>query len=134
MRIVVVVEGVGVVGGYFGGALAPRWEDLWRRGATLQAPREHGLRVDDVGNNFVVRPVRPTNNPQALGAVDVVPLAVRGWQVPTARSGRNEPPSVQPRVPPPGRLACGNDGACAVSNREDAGPQSPDREAERSHR
>jgi ketopantoate reductase len=51
---------------------------LWRRGATLQAPREHGLRVDDVGNNFVVRPVRATNNPQALGAVDVVPLAVKG--------------------------------------------------------
>jgi ketopantoate reductase len=28
MRIVVVGEGVGVVGGYFGGALAPRWEDV----------------------------------------------------------------------------------------------------------
>jgi hypothetical protein len=30
--------------------------------------------------------------------------------------GRNEPPSVQPRVPSPGGLACGNDGACAVSD------------------
>ena len=47
--------------------------------------------------------------------------------------GRNEPPSV-PRVPSPGGLACGNDGACAVSDREDAGPQAPDSEAKRSHR
>jgi DNA-3-methyladenine glycosylase len=34
-------------------------------------------------------------------------------------------------VPSPDGLACGNDGACAVSDREDAGPRAPDSEAER---
>ena len=31
-----------------------------------------------------MRPVRATDNPQALGGVDVVLLAVKGWQVPEA--------------------------------------------------
>ena len=45
--------------------------------------------------------------------------------------GRNESPPVQPRVPSPGGLACWNDGACAVSDREDAGAYACDSEAER---
>ena len=51
MRIAAI--GVGVIGGYFGGALA-RGEDVAFvvRGTTLQALREHGLWVDDVGDDL----------------------------------------------------------------------------------
>jgi 2-dehydropantoate 2-reductase len=84
MRIAVV--GVGVVGSYFGGALARGGEDVVfvARQATLQAIREHGLRVDDVGNDFVVHSAEVTDDPQSVGPVDVVLLAVKGWQVPEA--------------------------------------------------
>lgn len=54
------------------------------RGATLQAIREHGLRVDDVGDDFVVHPAEATDDLQSIGPVDVVLLVVKGWQVPEA--------------------------------------------------
>ncbi len=84
MRIAVV--GAGVVGSYFGGALDRGGEDVTfvARGATLRALREGGLRVDSVADSFIVNPVRVTNDPRSLGAVDVVILAVKGWQVPEA--------------------------------------------------
>jgi 2-dehydropantoate 2-reductase len=48
------VVGVGVIGGYFDGALARGGEDVAfvARGTTLQALREHGLWVDDVGDDL----------------------------------------------------------------------------------
>jgi choline dehydrogenase-like flavoprotein len=81
MRIAVV--GAGVVGGYFGGHLAHAGEDVVfvERGATLKAIREHGLQVDGVDSNFVVRPAQATDDPTSVGPVDVVLLAVKGWQV-----------------------------------------------------
>lgn len=81
MRIAAV--GAGVVGGYFGGHLAHAGEDVVfvERGATLQASREHGLQVDSVEGNFVVRPAQATDDPKSVGPVDVVLLAVKGWQV-----------------------------------------------------
>ncbi len=81
MRIAVV--GVGVVGGYFGGYLAHAGEDVTfiDRGATLAALRDKGLRVDDVTAGFVVRPVKAADDPRSVGPVDIVLLAVKGWQV-----------------------------------------------------
>ncbi|MGE5443787.1 MAG: ketopantoate reductase family protein [Ignavibacteriales bacterium] len=81
MRIAVV--GAGVVGGYFGGHLAHAGEDIVfvERGRTLQALREHGLQVESVDGNFIVRSAQATDNPKSVGAVDMVLLAVKGWQV-----------------------------------------------------
>jgi 2-dehydropantoate 2-reductase len=80
MRIAVI--GAGVVGGYFGGKLARGGVDVVfiARGATLQALREHGLRVDSEEGNFAVPHPRATDDPATAGPVDVVLVAVKGWQ------------------------------------------------------
>src|SRR5215472_11763682 len=84
MRIA--IFGTGAVGGYFGGRLAQAGEDVTfvARGAPLKALRESGLRVESVDGDFVVYPVHATENAMDIGAVDVVLLAVKAWQVPEA--------------------------------------------------
>lgn len=84
MRIAVV--GAGAVGGYFGGKLACTGQDVTfvARGAHLAAMQASGLRVDSVDGDFVVHPVRVTDNAAEIGPVDVALLAVKGWQVPEA--------------------------------------------------
>lgn len=79
MRIAVV--GAGGVGGYFGGKLAHAGEDVVfiARGATLDALRTRGLRVDSVFGDFVVDRVDATDQPS--GTADVILLAVKSWQV-----------------------------------------------------
>ena len=82
----IAVFGSGGVGGYFGGRLAEAGEDVHfiARGAHLAAIRERGLRVSSVDGDFQVRPARVTDDPSALGPVDVVLLGVKAWQVPRA--------------------------------------------------
>ncbi len=84
MRIA--VFGSGAVGGYFGGRLAQAGEDVAfiARGDHLAAIRQHGLRVTSVAGDFEVQPARATDDPSALGPVDVVLLGVKAWQVPQA--------------------------------------------------
>jgi 2-dehydropantoate 2-reductase len=82
----VAVFGSGAVGGYFGGRLAEAGEDVQfvARGQHLAAIREHGLRVSSIEGDFLVRPARVTDDPHAVGSVDVVLLGVKAWQVPQA--------------------------------------------------
>jgi 2-dehydropantoate 2-reductase len=82
----IAVFGSGGVGGYFGGRLAEAGEDVHfiARGEHLAAIRERGLRVSSVDGDFQVRPARVTDDPSALGPVDVVLLGVKAWQVPRA--------------------------------------------------
>jgi 2-dehydropantoate 2-reductase len=82
MRIV--IYGAGGVGGYFGGRLAQAGEDVTFivRGKQLQAMQSNGLRVDSLKGDFTVRPVQATDDPAAVGPVDVVILGVKAWQVP----------------------------------------------------
>jgi len=77
------VFGSGGVGGYFGGRLAEAGEDVRfvARGAHLAAMRERGLRVTSPAGDFVVHPVRASDDPSALGEVDVALVAVKAWQV-----------------------------------------------------
>lgn len=84
MKIAVV--GAGGVGGYFGGRLAQAGFDTTFivRGATLQALRARGLRVDSVKGDFVLEPVSATDDPAAVGQVDAILLAVKAWQIPEA--------------------------------------------------
>lgn len=81
MRIA--IFGAGGVGGYFGGRLAQAGEDVIfiARGDHLKAMSKHGLRVDSVKGDFVVKPVQATDDPAQVGTVDAVLLGVKAWQV-----------------------------------------------------
>ncbi len=84
MRVAVV--GIGGVGGYFGGRLAQGGiETIFiARGATLDALRTRGLRVDSISGNFKIDPVNATDDPASVGPVDVVIFATKAWQIPEA--------------------------------------------------
>lgn len=81
MRIA--VFGTGGVGGYFGGRLAEAGEEVHfiARGAHLSAIRRDGLKVASVEGDFLVAPARATDNPEDVGPVDAVVVAVKAWQV-----------------------------------------------------
>jgi 2-dehydropantoate 2-reductase len=81
MRIAVV--GTGGVGAYFGGRLAQAGESVafLARGSHLAAMRANGLRVDSVAGDFVILPVEATDDPTAIGPVNVVLVCVKAWQV-----------------------------------------------------
>jgi 2-dehydropantoate 2-reductase len=81
MRIA--IFGAGAVGGYFGGRLAQAGEDvvLIARGGNLEAMKADGLRVESIAGNFVVDPVQATEDPNEVGLVDAILVAVKAWQV-----------------------------------------------------
>jgi 2-dehydropantoate 2-reductase len=81
MRIV--IFGSGSVGGYFGGCLARAGVEVVfiARGEHLRALQRHGLRVDSPQGDFVVHPVRATDDATQAGPADVVILGVKTWQV-----------------------------------------------------
>lgn len=83
MKIAVI--GAGAIGGYFGGRLAVSGNDVVfiAREKTLEALRCGPLRVESIKGDFEVK-VRATDNPEEVGAVDVVLVAVKSWQVPEA--------------------------------------------------
>jgi 2-dehydropantoate 2-reductase len=84
MRIA--VFGAGGVGGYFGGKLVQVGEEVTfiARGEHLSAMLASGLKVDSIKGDFVVKPVKATNDPRQVGEVDIVLLAVKAWDVPEA--------------------------------------------------
>ena len=84
MRIA--VFGAGGVGGYFGGRLAQAGEDVVfiARGDHLKAMLTHGLRVDSAKGDFVLKPVKATDDPVQAGIVDVILVGVKAWQVTNA--------------------------------------------------
>lgn len=82
MRIAVV--GAGGAGGYFGGRLAQTGYDVTfiARGEHLRALSQEGLRVESINGDFAVSPVQATDNPEDIGAVDLVIMGVKAWQIP----------------------------------------------------
>jgi 2-dehydropantoate 2-reductase len=84
MRIAVI--GAGGVGGYFGGRLAQAGHDVVfiARGATLDALRSSGLRVESPLGDFTIAPVNATNDASSVGPVDAILMAVKAWQIPEA--------------------------------------------------
>lgn len=77
------IFGTGGVGGYFGGRLAQAGEDVTfiARGNHLSVIQQTGLTVDSIHGDFVVNPVKATDLTQSVGTVDVVILAIKGWQL-----------------------------------------------------
>lgn len=84
MKIAVI--GAGGVGAYFGGRLAQSGVDttFLVRGATLEALRARGLKVESVKGDFHLETVQATNDPVSVGPVDAILLAVKAWQIPEA--------------------------------------------------
>ena len=84
MRIAII--GAGGVGGYFGGKLAQGGADVVfiARGATLEAMRSRGLRVDSIKGDFVIERPNVTDDPATAGKVDAVFVTVKTWQIAAA--------------------------------------------------
>jgi 2-dehydropantoate 2-reductase len=80
------VFGTGAVGAYFGGRLAQAGHSVVfvARGRQLDALRERGLHVESIAGDFGISPVEATDAPAQAGAVDLVVLGVKAWQVPAA--------------------------------------------------
>ncbi len=96
MKIAVV--GVGGVGGYFGGRLANAGIDVTfiARGATLEALRSRGLRVESIQGDFELGRVSATHDPSSVGPVDAILMAVKTWQLPEAAASLG--PMIGPRT------------------------------------
>lgn len=84
MRIAVM--GTGGIGGYFGGLLARSGEDVTfiARGEHLRAIQTHGLRIVSVHDNFTVEPAQATDDPKAIGPVDLVLFATKTYHIDAA--------------------------------------------------
>lgn len=95
MRIA--IYGTGGAGGYFGAQLARAGEEVIfiARGEHLRAMRAEGLRVETSAGEIVVRS-EATDDPAQVGAVDVVLLGVKTWQVTDA--ARAMLPLIAPRT------------------------------------
>jgi len=75
----IAVMGSGGVGGYFGGRLAKAGCDVTfvARGAHLAAMREHGLKIESQAGDIHVPQVKATDDPAAIGPVDIVMFCVK---------------------------------------------------------
>src|SRR5271168_3385412 len=84
MRIAVI--GAGGIGAPLGASLATAGQDVTfvARGAHLAAMRANGLRVEGDRGETLVRPVQATDDPAAIGPVDLVLFCVKLWDVETA--------------------------------------------------
>jgi 2-dehydropantoate 2-reductase len=77
MRIAII--GSGGVGGYLGARLAASGRDVTflARGAHLASIQEHGLALQSALGDVLIRPARASNDPAAVGPVDLVLFAVK---------------------------------------------------------
>jgi 2-dehydropantoate 2-reductase len=84
MRIAVV--GAGGVGGGFGAALAKAGADVTflARGAHLAAMKSAGLKVQGPRGDTHLVPTQATDDPAAIGTVDIVLFCVKLWDVESA--------------------------------------------------
>jgi 2-dehydropantoate 2-reductase len=82
----VAVVGAGGVGGGFGAALAKAGADVTfiARGAHLQAMRENGLRLEGGRGDMHIVPTQASDDPAAVGPVDIVLFCVKMWDVESA--------------------------------------------------
>jgi len=82
----IAVMATGGVGGVFGAKLANAGEDVTfiARGAHLEAIRNNGLRIAGDEGDLVVEAPQATDDPAAVGPVDVVMFAVKLWDTESA--------------------------------------------------
>src|SRR5262245_55710643 len=96
MRIAVV--GAGSVGGYFGGLLAARGNEVafLARGNHLAALQARGLFIDSPSGDLHLANVTATNDPSAIGPVDLVFFTVKLYD--TEEALRLLPPLLGPHT------------------------------------
>lgn len=84
MRILIM--GSGGVGGVFGARLAQGGADVVfiARGAHLETMRRNGLRIDGGNNPIALPKVNATDDPAAIGRVDMILFAVKLWDTESA--------------------------------------------------
>jgi len=82
----IAIMGSGGVGGYFGARLAAAGNDVSfiARGAHLDAIKQKGLRVLSPHGDTQVHPARATDNPAAVGPVDIVLFATKLYDTESA--------------------------------------------------
>jgi 2-dehydropantoate 2-reductase len=75
----IAIMGSGGVGGYLGGRLAAAGQDVTfvARGGHLAAIREHGLALRSALGDVLIRWAQASEDPAAIGPVDVVIFAVK---------------------------------------------------------
>jgi len=108
MKIAVI--GAGGVGGYFGARLAASGQDVWfvARGRHLEAMRSSGLQVFSGNGDVLVRPVQASADPNQVGVVDLVMIAVKLW------STREALEQARPMVGPDTAVVSFQNGVIAV--------------------
>ncbi len=94
MRILIM--GSGGVGGVFGARLAKGGADVTfvARGAHLEAMRKNGLRIEGGNNPITLPTVNATDDPSAVGRVDMILFAVKLWD--TESAARSLLPAIGP--------------------------------------
>jgi 2-dehydropantoate 2-reductase len=92
----IAVMGSGGVGGYFGARLAEAGDDVTfiARGRHLAAIRENGLVVESALGNAHVKNAHATDDPAAIGPVDLVLFSVKLWDTEAAAE------SIRPMIGP----------------------------------
>lgn len=90
-RFRIAVLGAGAVGGYFAAVLTRAGHEvaIIARGAHVDAIRHSGLHVRSAVDEFSVRPAVVTREPEQVGHVDAVIVAVKAWQVREAAGSMN---------------------------------------------
>jgi 2-dehydropantoate 2-reductase len=81
MRIAVM--GTGAMGGYVGARLATGGAEVSfiARGAHLEAIRRNGLKVTSPNGDMLIRPAKASDDPAAIGPVDLVLVAVKMYDM-----------------------------------------------------
>ena len=79
----IAVMGAGGMGGYIGGRLAQAGRDVTfiARGQHLQAMQQKGLQVQSSVGDFVIKPVKATEDPAEVGPVDLILFCVKDYDV-----------------------------------------------------
>ena len=82
----IAIMGTGGVGGYYGGLLSQRGHEVifMARGAHLQAIRAKGLQVKSVHGDFLVSPAKTTDDPAAVGPVDLILFTTKTYHTDVA--------------------------------------------------
>lgn len=90
----VAVMAAGALGAYFGGRLAEAGHEVHfiARGAHRQTIERDGLKVESPLGNMHIKPANVTDDPEQVGAVDVVLFAVKLWD--TEKAGALSKPLV----------------------------------------
>ena len=79
----IAVMGTGGMGGYIGGRLAQAGRDVTfiTRGQHLQVIHQNGLQVRSPAGDFIIKPVKATDDPAQIKPVDLILFCVKSYDV-----------------------------------------------------